>query len=40
MNELFDKYVPDCILEMRRAYSHITPLGKWQEQCLGAHRSA
>jgi dynein heavy chain len=27
LGELFDKYVPECILEMRRSYSHITPLG-------------
>lgn len=28
LSELFDKYVPDSILEMRQSYSHITPLGK------------
>ncbi|KAI8464229.1 MAG: flagellar alpha dynein [Monoraphidium minutum] len=27
LSELFDKYVPDSILEMRCNYSHITPLG-------------
>lgn len=29
LSELFDKYVPECIAEMRRNYSHITPLGAW-----------
>lgn len=28
LSELFDKYVPDSITEMRRSYSHITPLGE------------
>lgn len=25
--DLFDKYVPDTLHEMKRAFSHITPLG-------------
>jgi dynein heavy chain len=29
LSELFDKYVPACIEEMAREYSHITPLGQW-----------
>ncbi|GBF96391.1 dynein heavy chain axonemal [Raphidocelis subcapitata] len=27
LSELFDKYVPACVEEMAREYSHITPLG-------------
>jgi dynein heavy chain len=26
LTELFDKYVPPTILEMKKAYNHITPL--------------
>lgn len=39
LSELFDKYVPECIAEMRRNYSHITPLGGRAAAARAAERA-
>jgi dynein heavy chain len=27
LSEMFERYVPTCVFEMKRSYSHITPIG-------------